>query len=104
MVNIFLAIGVSLGFVSVYYLLWIVAAVMVQKVFHYDRPNGAFYKIIGAPTALAELLFDLFVPESIRKQHFRGSKRNYLNRAGLCFVLNVVLYSVPAYLVLFGIF
>lgn len=94
-----MALGISFGFVTVYYLFLMIEAITVQKFLGYDKPQGMFYKIIDAPVALPGFVFDLAVPKAIRKRYF-SLKPGYLRRAGLCFILNVMLYSVPAYFVL----
>lgn len=97
--SILIAFGLGLGLVTVYYVAWSIAAVSVQKFFQYDNPQGLFYKIIDFPVSLPGFVFDLAGPAAVKRRHF-NFKKGYLRRALLCFILNVVFYSVIVYFLL----
>jgi hypothetical protein len=94
--NVLVAAATSLGLVTIYYLLWAMAAISVQKYFHYDKPQGLFYKVIDIPIVLPYLIFDLAVPMKLKRAYF-NFKSGYLRKAALCFMLNVALYFIPFY-------
>jgi len=82
-----------------YYLAHAGIAIGIQKYLRYDKPNGSLYKIIDFPMALPGVLFDRFVPLTLKKRYFR-LKPGYLRKAAICFIANVTLYTLPAYLLL----
>ena len=98
-VLLFIAFLTSLGFVLVYYLAWAGIAIGVMKFLNYDKPNGLLYKVIDFPMALPGILFDAVVPSSIKRKYF-AYKPGYLRKSIICFVLNVMIYFVPAYFLL----
>jgi hypothetical protein len=86
------------GFVAIYYFFNILVSVVAQKFFHYFEPRGILYKIVDFPITLPGRVFDLTVPPSIKSEYF-SRKRGYLNKEAICFLLNVILYSLAAYLI-----
>ena len=98
--NVWMAFLISVGLVTTYYVAWTIATISVQKFFHYDKPQGLFYKIIDFPMALPGFIFDITVPRAVKTRYF-GFKPGYFRRAFLCFILNIALYFVLTYFLLF---
>jgi hypothetical protein len=101
------AIAVSLFFVTLYYVMAVVISIGVQKYLRYDKPNGLLYLIIDFPMDLPALLYKHFVPQYLkdkvelrRQSRRRDCKAGYLNRSALFYFASVILYTLPAYLLL----
>ena len=87
------------GIVACYYCFCILISVVAQKVFHYDKPQSILYKIVHFPINLPGAAFDLIVPRSIKSAHF-NRKEGYLKKEAMCFLLNAILYSLAAYVLI----
>ena len=102
MVQVLTALAISFVSVMVYYFLLAIASISVKKFFGYDKPQGMFYKIIDFPVGLPDVVFELTVPATV-KRHYFNFKPGYFRKAFLCFILNVILYSIPLYFLIKGI-